>query len=63
MGMFDKVKGMLKGKEKQAKSGVDTAAEQAKKAVPDHHDGKVDQAADAAKQGIDKISPSDDAGT
>ncbi len=34
--------------------GLDAAAEQAKKIVPDEHDGKVDQAADAAKGLVDK---------
>jgi hypothetical protein len=63
MGLFDKAKGMLKGKEKQAKSGVDSAADHVQKVVPDEHDAKVDQGADALKQGIDKISPSDGVGT
>jgi hypothetical protein len=34
---------------------VDTAAGQAKKVVPDQHDAKVDQGADAAKDAINKI--------
>lgn len=55
MGLFDTVKGWVSGNKGSAKQGVDTAAEQAKKVVPDEHDAKVDQAADAAKDAIDKL--------
>jgi hypothetical protein len=55
MGFLDKIKGMVSGNKGTAKQGVDTAADQAKKVVPDEHDAKVDQAADAAKDAIDKL--------
>jgi MT0933-like antitoxin protein len=55
MGMLDTVKGWVSGNKGGAKQGVDTAADQAKKVVPDEHDAKVDQAADAAKDAIDKL--------
>lgn len=55
MGFLDKIKGMVSGNKEQVSKGVDTAADQAKKVVPDEHDGKVDQAADAAKDAIDKL--------
>jgi hypothetical protein len=55
MGLLDKVKGMVSGNKDKSKQGVDTAADQAKKVVPDDHDEKVDQASDAAKDQIDKL--------
>ena len=55
MGLMDKIKGMVSGNKDKAKQGVDTAADQAKKVVPDEHDAKVDQAADAAEDAIDKL--------
>ena len=55
MGLMDKIKGMVSGNKDKSKQGVDTAAEQAQKVVPDEHDKKVDQAADAAEDAIDKL--------
>ena len=55
MGLLDKIKGMVSGNKDKAKQGVDTGADQAKKVVPDEHDKKVDQGADAAKDAIDKL--------
>ena len=55
MGLLDKVKGMVSGNKDKSKQGVDTAAEQAEKVVPDEHDEQVEQAADAAKDQIDKL--------
>jgi hypothetical protein len=55
MGLMDKIKGALGGNKSKAKQGVDTAADQAKKVVPDEHDAKVDKGADAAKDAVDKM--------
>jgi hypothetical protein len=55
MGLMDKVKGMVSGNKDKAKQGVNTGAAQAKKVVPDAHDKRVDQAADAANDQIDKL--------
>ena len=55
MGFLDKIKGMFSKNKAPATKGVDTAADQAKKAVPDQHDAKVDQGADAAKDAINKL--------
>ena len=55
MGLLDKVKGMLSGNKDKAKQGVDVTADQTEKVVPDAHDAKVEQAADAAKDQIDKL--------
>ena len=55
MGLLDKIKGAVSGNKNKAKQGVDTAADQAQKVVPDQHDDKVDKAGDAAKDAIDKL--------
>lgn len=55
MGLLDKVKRTVGGNKGSVKKGVDTAADQAKKVVPDQHDEKVDKAADAAKRAVDKL--------
>ena len=55
MGLFDKIKNTVSGNKNKAKQGVDTAADQGKKVVPDKHDDKVDKGADAAKDTIDKL--------
>lgn len=55
MGILNKIKGMLSGNKAKVKQGVDAGAEQVKKVVPDQHDAKVDQAADAVEKAIDKL--------
>jgi hypothetical protein len=55
MGLFDKIKNTVSGNKNKAKQGVDTAADQGKKVVPDQHDDKVDKGAGAAKDAIDKL--------
>ena len=55
MGLLDKIKSTVSGNKGKAKQGVDAAADQAQKVVPDEHDDKVDQAAEAAKDAIDKL--------
>ena len=55
MGLLDKIKAMVSGNKDKSKNAVDTAADQAEKVVPDEHDAKVEQAADAAKDAIDKV--------
>ena len=56
MGFMDKIKGLFKGREKQVNSGIDTAADAAKKATPDQHDAKVDQVAEKAKDVVDDLT-------
>ena len=64
MGFMDKIKGLFKGREQQAKSGIDTAADAAQKVVPDQHDAKVDQVAEKAKDLVDDLAkPEGDANT
>jgi hypothetical protein len=56
VGLMDKIKGLFKGREQQVKTGIDTAADTAKKAVPDQHDAKVDQVAEKAKDVVDDLT-------
>jgi hypothetical protein len=56
---MDKIKGLFKGKEQQVKTGIDTAADTTKKAVPDEHDAKVDQVAEKAKDAVDDLTKSE----
>jgi hypothetical protein len=55
MGLLDKIKGMVSGNKDKTKQGVDAAADQAKKVVPDEHDDKVDKAEAAADEAIDRL--------
>ena len=55
MGLLDKIKGLVSGNKNKAKQGVDAAADQVEKIVPDAHDDKVEKAADATKDAIDKL--------
>jgi hypothetical protein len=56
---MDKLKGMLKGHEKQAKDGIDAGSNQVEKAVGTQHASKVDAVSDKAKDAVDKISGTD----
>jgi hypothetical protein len=55
---MDKVKGLLKGREKQAKSGIDTLSDQVEKRAGKHA-GTVDDISDKAKAAVDKLAGSD----
>ena len=55
MGMLDKVKGLIAGNKDKVEDGVDKVADVAKDKLPDEHGGKVDQAADAIKDQINKL--------
>lgn len=55
MGLFDKVKGLTKGREQQIKQGIDKVADVAQKKAPDQHDAKIEAAADKAKGLVDKL--------
>ena len=55
MGLLDKIKGLTKGREKQIKQGIDKVADAVEKKVPDQHDAKIGQAADKAKDLVDKL--------
>jgi len=55
MGLLDKVKGLIKGREKQIKQGIDKVADVVQKKTPDQHDAKIETAADKAKGFVDKL--------
>ena len=55
MGLFDKVKGLAKGRESQIKQGIDKVADVIESKTPDQHDAKVEQAAEKAKDFVDKL--------
>jgi len=55
MGILDKVKGLVSGREKQVEQGIDKTVDVVKDKVG--HDEKVDKAADTVK---DKLGVDDD---
>ena len=58
MGIMDKIKGLLKGRETQVKSGIDTVSDKAEQAVGPKHAAKVDAVSDKAKDCLLYTSPS-----
>jgi len=63
MGLLDKVKGLLKGRNEQVKSGIDTVSDKVEQKVGPEHAGKVDAASDKAKDVVDKLAGDDVAAT
>ena len=61
MGLMDKMKGLVKGREKQIKGGIDTVSNQVEKRVGTKHAGKVDDVSDKAKDGRRQAGRHDDA--
>jgi len=59
MGIMDKVKGLLKGREAQVKSGIDTVSDKAGQAVGPKHAAKVDAVSDKAKDAVDSLTKED----
>ena len=59
MGIMDKVKGLLKGREAQVKSGIDTVSDKAEQAVGPKHAAKVDAVSDKAKDAVDSLTKED----
>jgi hypothetical protein len=57
MGLMDKAKALLKGREKQVKRGIDTVSDQVERRAGKHA-GKVDDVAQKAKQAVDSVSGS-----
>lgn len=55
MGLFDKLKGAAKGHEDQIKQGIDKVADVVESKAPDSVDGKVEAAAEKAKDIVDKL--------
>jgi len=59
MGIMDKIKGLLKGRESQVKSGIDTVSDKAEQAVGPKHAAKVDAVSDKAKDAVDSLTKDD----
>ena len=59
MGIMDKIKGLLKGRETQVKSGIDTVSDKAEQAVGPKHAAKVDAVSDKAKDAVDSLTKDD----
>ncbi|CAN5805093.1 hypothetical protein BH24ACT6_BH24ACT6_15940 [soil metagenome] len=55
MGLMDRVRGLLKGREAQVKSGIDKASNVAEKRLPKQA-AKIGQAAGKAKDAVDKVA-------
>lgn len=55
MGLMDKAKGLLKGREKQVKGGIDAVSKQVGRRAGKHA-GKVDDLSAKAKQTVDTLS-------
>ena len=55
MGLLDSIKGLIKGNKKTIDQGIDKAAQMVQEKTPDQIDGAVKQAADAAKDAVDKL--------
>jgi hypothetical protein len=55
MSFLDKAKGLISDHKTEVKSGLDKVADVIEEKVPDQYDSKVEQAADAAKNAVDKL--------
>ncbi len=55
MGLLDKLKGLVKGRKKEIKQGVDKVADVVESKTPDQHDGKVESASSKVKDIVDKL--------
>jgi hypothetical protein len=55
MGLMDKAKGLIKGREQQVKQGIDTVAGQVERRAGKHA-GKVSGVSQKAKQAVDSLS-------
>jgi hypothetical protein len=55
MGFLDKIRSLIGGNKDKAKQGIDTASDAVESKVGTEHAAKVDQAADAAKDAVDKL--------
>lgn len=59
MGLMDKVKGLLKGREKQVKSGIDTVSNQVERRVGPKYASKIDDVSHKAQDAVDKLGGHD----
>jgi hypothetical protein len=59
MGIMDKLKGLLKGREPEVKKGIDTVSNTVEDKVGPKHAQKVDDLSDKAKDAVDKLAGTD----
>jgi len=59
MGLMDKVKGLVKGRERQVKQGIETVSNKVEQKLGPKHAGKVDGITEKAKDAVDKLGGSD----
>ena len=55
MGLMSKLKGLVKGRKQDINKGIDKVADVVEKKIPDQHAGKVESAAEKAKEIVDKL--------
>lgn len=60
MGILDKLKGLVKGREHEIKGGIDKVSDTLEKKVPAHAE-KIDTASDKAKVAVDNLTDDPDA--
>ena len=56
MGFMDKIKGLLEGREKHVKQGIDKVSDVVERKVPTQHRDKVEGAAAKAKDMVDDLT-------
>ncbi|MEJ7724283.1 MAG: Rv0909 family putative TA system antitoxin [Ilumatobacteraceae bacterium] len=56
MGILDKIKNLLSGRQDQVKSGIDKASGAVESKIGAKHASKVDQVAEKAKDVVDKLA-------
>ena len=55
MGLLDKLKGLAKGHKKEINQGIDKVSDVVESKTPDQHDAKVEDAAEKAKDIVEKL--------
>lgn len=55
MGLLDKIKDLFSGRKDDVKSQIDKGSDQIQKRVGPEHAAKVDDAAEKAKEAVDKL--------
>ena len=58
MGILDKIKGLVKGREKQVKDGIDKVSDTVEAKAGKHAD-KVEAVSEKAKEAVDKLAGTD----
>jgi hypothetical protein len=59
MGLLDKIKELLGGRKEEVKSGIDRGSDMVEKRVGEEHADTVEDAAEKAKDEVDKLPEND----